>query len=225
MDKVLIVDDDAQLLTVVTETLKKYRNKFEVIVAKDGLDAIKVMRKQPVSLVVTDIKMPNVNGLVLLAYMAKNFPTIPCIIMTGAGTPFLKQRLQKEASHYIEKPFKVTDLARAIISILGQEEILGGTLNGVSVSGFLKLIEMEHITCLCEISSSDSKKGYLLFDEGVLCNAYYGNIREEEAALRLLQMEDVKIKFRKSPEDKISRQINVKLTALLLEAMRLKDES
>ncbi len=69
MDKVLIVDDDAQLLTIITDTLKKYRNKFELITAKDGLDAIKVMRKQPVSLVVTDLKMPNVNGLVLLAYM------------------------------------------------------------------------------------------------------------------------------------------------------------
>ena len=177
MDKVLIVDDDAQLLTIITDTLKKYRNKFELITAKDGLDAIKVMRKQPVSLVVTDLKMPIVNGLVLLAYMSKNFPTIPCIIMTGYGTPFLKKRLEEEALHYLEKPFKVTDLARSIISILGQEEILGGTLNGVSVTGFLKLVEMEHITCLCEISSSESKKGYLLFDGGVLCNAYYGNIR------------------------------------------------
>ena len=220
MDKVLIVDDDAQLLTIITDTLKKYRNKFELITAKDGLDAIKVMRKQPVSLVVTDLKMPNVNGLVLLAYMSKNFPTVPCIIMTGYGTPFLKKRLEEEALHYLEKPFKVTDLARSIISILGQEEILGGTLNGVSVTGFLKLVEMEHITCLCEISSPESKKGYLLFDGGVLCNAYYGNIRGEEAALILLKMDDVKIKFRKPPKEKVHRKIETELSDLLTEAMR-----
>lgn len=220
MDKVLIVDDDAQLLTIITDTLKKYRNKFELITAKDGLDAIKVMRKQSVSLVVTDLKMPNVNGLVLLAYMSKNFPTIPCIIMTGYGTPFLKKRLEEEALHYLEKPFKVTDLARSIISVLGQEEILGGTLNGVSVTGFLKLVEMEHITCLCEISSPESKKGYLLFDGGVLCNAYYGNIRGEEAALILLKMNDVKIKFRKPPKQKVSRKIETELSDLLTEVIR-----
>jgi CheY-like chemotaxis protein len=220
MDKVLIVDDDAQLLTIITDTLKKYRNKFELITAKDGLDAIKVMRKQSVSLVVTDLKMPNVNGLVLLAYMSKNFPTIPCIIMTGYGTPFLKKRLEEEALHYLEKPFKVTDLARSIISVLGQEEILGGTLNGVSVTGFLKLVEMEHITCLCEISSPESKKGYLLFDGGVLCNAYYGNIRGEEAALILLKMNDVKIKFRKPPKEKVSRKIETELSDLLTEVIR-----
>jgi len=220
MDKVLIVDDDAQLLTIITDTLKKYRNKFELITAKDGLEAIKVMRKQPVSLVVTDLKMPNVNGLVLLAYMSKNFPTIPCIIMTGYGTPLLKKRLKEEALHYLEKPFKVTDLARSIISILGQEEILGGTLNGVSVTGFLKLVEMEHITCLCEISSPESKKGYLLFDGGVLCNAYYGNIRGEDAALILLKMDDVKIKFRKPPKEKVSRKIETELSDLLTDVMR-----
>jgi CheY-like chemotaxis protein len=220
MDKVLIVDDDAQLLTIITDTLKKYRNKFELITAKDGLDAIKVMRKQSVSLVVTDLKMPNVNGLVLLAYMSKNFPTIPCIIMTGYGTPFLKKRLEEEALHYLEKPFKVTDLARSIISVLGQEEILGGTLNGVSVTGFLKLVEMEHITCLCEISSPESKKGYLLFDGGVLCNAYYGNIRGEEAALILLKMNDVKIKFRQPPKEKVSRKIETELSDLLTEVIR-----
>lgn len=220
MDKVLIVDDDAQLLTIITDTLKKYKNKFELITAKDGLDAIKVMRNQPVSLVVTDLKMPNVNGLVLLAYMSKNFPTIPCIIMTGYGTPFLKKRLEEEALHYLEKPFKITDLARAIISVLGQEEILGGTLNGVSVTGFLKLVEMEHITCLCEISSTESKKGYLLFDGGVLCNAYYGNIRGEEAALILLEMEDVKIKFRKPPKEKVTRKIETELSDLLAEVTR-----
>ena len=220
MDKVLIVDDDAQLLTIITDTLKKYSNKFELITAKDGLEAIKVMRKQPVSLVVTDLKMPNVNGLVLLAYMSKNFPTIPCIIMTGYGTPFLKKRMEEEALHYLEKPFKVTDLARSIISILGQEEILGGTLNGVSVTGFLKLVEMEHITCLCEISSPESKKGYLLFDGGVLCNAYYGNIRGEEAALILLKMDDVKIKFRKPPKEKVHRKIETELSDLLTDVMR-----
>jgi len=220
MDKVLIVDDDAQLLTIITDTLKKYSNKFELITAKDGLEAIKVMRKQPVSLVVTDLKMPNVNGLVLLAYMSKNFPTIPCIIMTGYGTPFLKKRMEEEALHYLEKPFKVTDLARSIISVLGQEEILGGTLNGVSVTGFLKLVEMEHITCLCEISSPESKKGYLLFDGGVLCNAYYGNIRGEEAALILLKMDDVKIKFRKPPKEKVHRKIETELSDLLTDVMR-----
>ena len=172
MNKVLIVDDDLQLLTILTETLKKYRDKFEIITAKDGLVAIKALQKLTFSVVVTDIKMPKVNGLVLLAYLAKNFPQIPCILMTGYGTPFLKKRMEQEASHYIEKPFEIPELGRAIMSALGDREIVRGTLNGVSVVGFLNLIEMEYLTCLCEITSPDRAKGYLFFDRGILCNAF-----------------------------------------------------
>ena len=132
MERILIADDDAQLLIILKESLERYSDKFQVITVNNGLAAIKALQKLPFSLVVTDIRMPKVNGLVLLAYMGKNFPKIPCIVMTGHGTPFLKKRLQQEAAHYLEKPFDVKDLARVITSMLaeGQEQNLGGTVNG-----------------------------------------------------------------------------------------------
>lgn len=218
MDKVLIADDDAQLLLILAETLKKYGKRFEIVTVSDGLAAIKALQKEQFSLVVTDIQMPRVNGLVLLSYMAKNFPKIPCIVMTGHGTPDLKRRLERDSSHYLEKPFQIQQLAEAISSILGRQESLGGTLNGVSLPGFLKLIEMEYITCLCEINSSDGQKGYLFFDGGILHNAFYGDLKGEEAALKLLKLDGVTIKFRKPPKKKIPRRIIRKLTALLTEA-------
>jgi len=220
MDKVLIVDDDAQLLTIITESLKKYRNKFQIATANDGLTAIKALQKQSFSVVVTAIQMPKINGLVLLAYMAKNHANIPCIIMTERGTPFLKKRLRQETLHYIEKPFKVRKLAQTIMSLLGQEENLGGTLNGISLVSFASLIEMECTTCLCQISSPDREEGYLLFDEGVLYNAFCGDLMGKEAALKLLQMKNVTIEFRKPPEKDIPRRIEMELPALIEEAMR-----
>ena len=90
--------------------------------------------------------------------------------------------------------------------------------------GFLKLVEMEYITCLCEINSSDGEKGYFLFDDGIMCNAFLGDFRKEEAALNILQMEDVTIRFRKPPEGKISRRINTELSDLFDKAMKSKDK-
>lgn len=220
MKKVLIVDDDAMLLTIITETIKKYRGKFEIITAEDGLEAIKTLQKQTFSLVITDIVMPKVNGLVLLAYMAKNFPNIPFIVMTAHDSKFLNKKLKQEASNYIKKPFQVKELNDAIMSILGQSEVPKGTLKGVSVIGFLKLVEMEHITCLCELNSSEGEKGYFLFDDGILCNAFLGDLRKEEAALKLLQMENVTIRFRKPPKGKISKRIKMELSELFDEALR-----
>ncbi len=219
MDKVLIVDDDVQLLAILKEALGQYRNRFEVITAQDGLAAIIALRKQPISLVVTDIRMPIVNGLVLLAYMNKNYPKIPCMVITGHGTPFLRKRLKQETAGYLEKPFRVNTLAQAILSVLGQHEGLWGTLRGISVIGFAQLIETESITCLCEITSPDGRKGYLLFDDGTLYNAFYGNLKGEEAALMLLQMDGATIRFKKPPEKKIRRRIEKPLSVLLAHAM------
>ncbi len=223
MDKVLIVDDDPMLLTILTESMKKYHNIFQVVTAKDGLAAIKAMQKESFQLVITDLHMPMINGLVLLSYINKNHPNIPCIVMTAFGTPFLKKRLQRDISHYIEKPFEIEELVQAIISALDQE-VLSGTLNGISLNGFLKMIEIEYKTCLCEVTESESSQGYLYFERGILYNAFYSHLRGVDAAIRMLQMESVTIKFRKPPKKKIPRVIDMDLSTLIYEASRLKEE-
>jgi CheY-like chemotaxis protein len=223
MKEILIVDDDPMLLTILEESLKRHKDRFEIITAKDGLAAIKLLQKKPFALVVTDLHMPNINGLVLLAYLNKNYPQIPCIVMTAFGTPFLKKRLQQDTSHYIEKPFEIEELAQAVISCLDQED-LSGTLNGISLVSFLKMIQMEYKTCLCEITGTDKQKGYFYFKRGVPFNAFCGKLKGEAAALHLLQMEAVTIKFRKPPRKAISKGINTELTALILEGARLLDE-
>jgi len=221
MDKVLIVDDDAQLLLILTEALGKYSAKFKVKTVRDGLAAIKAMQREQFSLVVTDIRMPRVNGLVLLAYMAKNYPEIPYIVMTGYGTPSLEKQLARDSLCYMTKPFKLSDMAEAIISHLDQQVKLVGTLTGVSVTGFLRLVEMECITCLCEIKSADGKRGYLFFNGGTLYNAFYGESRGEAAALQLLKMNGTTIRYKKPPQKKIHRQIHRDLTVLLAEAEKV----
>ena len=223
MDKVLIVDDDPMLLTILTESLKKYRNIFEIITAKDGLAAIKTLQKRRFQLVITDLHMPMINGLVLLSYINKNYPKVPCIVMTAFGTPFLKKRLQQDISHYIEKPFEIEELVQAIISALDQE-VLSGTLNGISLSGFLKMIELEYKTCLCEVTESEDSYGYLYFERGILYHGFFRHLRGVDAAIRMLQMDSVTIRFRKPPGKKIPRVIETDLSTLINEAARIKEE-
>jgi CheY-like chemotaxis protein len=218
MVKVLIVDDDEQLLLILTEILGKYKSKFEILPVKNGFEAIQALQQQKFSLVVTDLVMPRINGHVLLSYIAKNFPHIPCIIMTGYGTPELQERLEKKAVSYIQKPFAVTELAELILATLGLEQNVLGTMNGVSVEGFLKLVESESMTCLCEIQSEDGRTGYLIFEGGTLYNAFYENMRGREAALELFKLDRVRIKFRKPPAKKFPRRITVSIASLLREA-------
>jgi CheY-like chemotaxis protein len=207
MDKVLIADDDVQLLTILSESLEKYKDKFEIVTAKNGLEAILALQKQTFSTVITEIRMPKVNGLVLLGYLTKNFPDLPCIIITDSSSKRLRRQLKKETVLYIEKPFRIPALGEAILAVLARKKRFGGKLNGVSVSGFLKYIESERLTCVCEVSSAKQGKGYLLFNKGKPYNAMHGHLKDDMAVLTMLEMKEATITYGHVPRKRIKRSI------------------
>ena len=219
MDNVLIVDDDTQLLFILKEYLKKFKNKLAVFTAEDGLAAIKALQTRPFQILVTDIQMPRVNGLVLLSYVHTNFPKTPCVVMTGFGSPVLENQISSGKAQYIEKPFQLPELADMVLKTLQMRDQLSGMVTGISLTSFLRLIEMEYLTCVAEITAKDGKKGYLYFFNGMLYNAYDGDKRGEEAALNLLQMDDVQIKFKNpAAAKKFPRQIQKDVVTLIEEA-------
>jgi len=224
VDKALIVDDSVMLINYLEEHFARYRDQFDFVTAKDGMEAIGILKREPISLLVTDLQMPRVDGLVLLAYAHKYHPDIPCIVMSAHGTPKIKQALQSDILQFIEKPFTADELAKVIITALSKGAP-GGTLSGISIVNFLQMVEMEQKTCLCEVESPDNPKGFFYFKGGVLHHAVCGSLKGEEAAVKLIQIENATISFKKTPERKIPRVIKTDLMALILEAMRLRDES
>jgi len=110
MKKILVVDDESNMLLVLEAMLKK--EGYQVATASDGLEALDVLRDDDdVAVVVTDLKMPNLDGLGLLAEVVKNYPSIPVIIITAHGTvETAVEALKKGAFDYITKPFEQEDL-------------------------------------------------------------------------------------------------------------------
>jgi DNA-binding NtrC family response regulator len=134
MDKVLIVDDDELFLDIIKQGLQQYKSQFQVLTASDGEEAIEVLKREYISVLVTDLVMPKLDGLELLAHMTRNYPATPCIIMTGYGSPAIKKRADRgEVLSYIEKPFDSNELAGSIIKGLDLS-YEGDYLTGISVS-------------------------------------------------------------------------------------------
>jgi len=67
MNKVLIAEDDRILSKRLSKGLEKYSDKFEIVLVRDGQEAISVLKREPISLLITDIQMPRLNGIILLA--------------------------------------------------------------------------------------------------------------------------------------------------------------
>ena len=105
--KVLVVDDDKILLLRIKKECKKYINRFSMLFAENGLEAVDILKKDNISLVVTDLQMPEMDGFKLLAHLSNNYPDIPVIIQTASSSPHFKRAvLEGGAVEYIDLALK-----------------------------------------------------------------------------------------------------------------------
>ena len=223
MDTVLIVEDDKVLQGFLRTRLQKNKERMEIILADNGEEAIKILKQRDISLLVTDIVMPKVDGLELLAYMSEKHPDIPCIVMTGHASE-MAEKLSEDTLRLFQKPFQLDDLNQAIIQAL-EQDVPGGTLRGISVASFLQMIEMEQKTCLIEVRLPSQEKGIFYFMEGDLHDAELGDLKGEAAAYKIVAWDQASIRCMKLPNKKIEKRITADLTSLIMESMRRKDES
>ena len=134
MDKILIVDDDRLLCTFIRKRLQKYNDRFEIILAHDGDEAVEVLKQKYISLLVTDIQMPKMDGMALLGYINNKHPHIPCIVITSYPTPELEERRSEDnLFRLFPKPLQFEEFEDAILQAL-EQELPDGNLKGISVS-------------------------------------------------------------------------------------------
>lgn len=217
MDKVLIAEDDRILLMRLTNGFKKYADRFETIPAKDGQEAIDILQQHPVSVLVTDIQMPRVDGLALLAYVSEHLPNIPCFVMSAYGTPQMKAKLPKDLLQFFQKPFEVEDLARAVVDVLKRDVTIDG-LQAISLESFLHMISMEQASCIFEIKSPGKPSGMLYFEKGEILDAECGDLNGEAAALELIPRQRASFRFKFYPDEPVARRIFTDLKQLIRKA-------
>jgi two-component system, NtrC family, response regulator AtoC len=110
---VLIVDDEVNIRRVLAAMLK--REGYEVTTAADGEQALGVLLKTPVHVVVTDLVMPRLGGMELLRRVAAEFPDVPVIVITAHGSvDSAVAALKAGAFDYITKPFEQDELKKVI---------------------------------------------------------------------------------------------------------------
>lgn len=115
MDKVLIVDGDPEFSTTLKTGLQKYEGQFEVVTALNREEALGVLKKSRISVMVIDLVMNKIDGQELLAHMRKNRPQVPCIAMIASNRPEVNNGTHLDIFHIIEKPFDFSKLANLII--------------------------------------------------------------------------------------------------------------
>jgi two-component system, NtrC family, response regulator AtoC len=110
---VLLVDDEANMLRVMELMLR--REGFSTISAEDGRAALNTLQTSPVRIVLTDLKMPGIDGMTLLRECITRYPDIPVIVLTAHGTiETAVEAMKIGAFDYITKPFDLNEIRNTL---------------------------------------------------------------------------------------------------------------
>ena len=121
-ERILVVDDEEQMRDLLAKVLE--RKGFQTSVCGDGTEALAFLEKEPVDLVVTDVRMPGLGGMEALRAVKELNPDIVVIIMTAFGSIDQAVQAVKEGAYdYINKPFKIDEMLLTIEKALDERRL------------------------------------------------------------------------------------------------------
>src|SRR5215470_6913789 len=122
--QVLIVDDEPNLRKILAAQLS--RDGYDVLLAEDGEQGLGLLREHHIDLVVTDLKMPKVDGMTLLREALRETPDLPIVMITAHGTvDTAVEALKIGAFDYLTKPFDKDEVRQIVGKALKTRELRG----------------------------------------------------------------------------------------------------
>ncbi len=120
--RVLIVDDETSVLRVLGSSLRKWNSEYEILTAQDGYTALQIIQQKPCDLVITDYRMPDMDGLELMSAIYADYPETRVILITAYGSDSLKQEAGKlNAWRYLLKPVDINVFRQVVREALEEE--------------------------------------------------------------------------------------------------------
>ena len=197
MATILVVDDSAADQQLAGQLLERHAS-WVAVYAENGLRALERLQEQPVDLVLTDLLMPELDGLGLVARITEEHPRVPVVLMTGRGSEEVAvQALKAGATSYVPKKALVRELVEVVDRLLAvsRERDTDRQLMGqLREASFILDNDLAMISSLVRFLTQ-AVRGFKGFDESechhvasaldeALTNAYYHGNLEVPSELR-----------------------------------------
>lgn len=222
---ILIVDDEPMVLDFLKDLLSNYSDRFIVHIATSGAEALRILETHPISLLTTDICMPEMDGFELLRQAREKNPDTHFIVMTAHGSDESFQKsMEHGAVEFLKKPFTldrfVQNLFRALQPAKG---FRAAGFHGFHLTDALQLVHMAGKSQTICVRTELGDECLIYLKDGEVVHAESENLEGEEAFCHIICLEGGDIESLPLPED-IPVTIRRPLTALILEGARLRDE-
>lgn len=226
--KILLVDDDPDLLEVYRETFTSLPSQPEVHTAPSGARAIAMLEAVPYRLLVSDLKMPKMDGLQLLSIVRRKFPELRTVVLTSLVDEQFRSRVYSlGVDLYWHKPGTESEMKQfmdCLESLLGRESEPG--FRGMQSKSLMDLVQLE---CISQSSSilrvtNGPFVGSIWVNDGELIDAETEAARGEEAFQKILRWRTGNFEFLPAEPGR-ARTIFKSYNALLLETAQAFDEA
>ena len=124
--RILVVDDDEKVLFIMQASLKKIGNGIEVVTAGSGQEALKKIMNNPFELVISDVRMPGVDGIALVEIMRDFGMDTPVIWISAYGCKSLQPDCKRlNVLQCLEKPLRIEEIRQAALQALPKNSAVG----------------------------------------------------------------------------------------------------
>lgn len=121
--KILIVDDEPPIRSLLMSLLSSSGHKCET--ADNGREALDRLGQGPFDAVITDVVMPEMDGITLTQEISNKYPDLPVMVMTGFGDEYWAQKaISAGAREFIKKPFSISEFSLRLNKMMCDREIL-----------------------------------------------------------------------------------------------------
>ena len=226
--KILLVDDDPDLLEVYRETIGLLPSAPEIHTASSGARALAMLESDAYRLLITDLKMPKMDGLQLLSIVRRKFPELRTVVLTSVVDEQFRSRVYAlGVDLYWHKPGTESEMKQfleCLESLLGRESEPG--FRGVQSKSLVDLVQLE---CISQSSSvlritNGPFTGCIWVNTGELTDAETDGARGEDAFQKILRWRAGNFEFLPAEPNR-PRTIFKSYNALLLETAQALDES
>lgn len=217
MNNVLIADSDSVVCSMLTRALSDISDDLQPVTAKNGQAAVDALKTDHIDLVITEIALPDMDGIQLLTHIRTNYPRIPVFLMTAFGTSEIKKQIDAIGyTAYFDKPLNIEHLKKSIQKAIDLD--IEGKINGISLTSYLQVLAGERKTCTLLVSAG-RKRGNLFFQKGELVYAETGALKNEDAAYEMISWNGTVIRI-KAGCDKKEGEIKQPLKAILMAGLK-----
>ncbi|MDD3051668.1 MAG: response regulator, partial [Candidatus Cloacimonetes bacterium] len=124
MKKIIFVDDEINILQGLKRMLHSYRNEWQMSFANSGQEALEMMQKEQFDIVVSDLRMPNIDGAKLLQTVSELYPRTARIVLSGHADKEMILKVTTTAHQYLTKPCDSVAIKEVIDKIVHLREII-----------------------------------------------------------------------------------------------------